>query len=279
MKKISQVFTILFIMQAAYSIADEGKCKTITTKPGGVYTIKAALYKGTHIQLPERLLFPPQAGDSELWTIEGTGHHIMVQPNSAESQGAKTNLTLITESNTAYHFELKRVPFNQAYSCVVLQASKKFFDESDTQQGFRGDYQTPDEVEQKALQRQIMELRQQLSKERELSTKRIDGVIAKYRSMIYTRYKWSVGFGFKGSELITDVWDDGRFTFLRTKADHRGLMAAKAEVDGKEEMIEYKTDSDYVYKIAGIYPKITLVYGEKNKVTVERRDNKSNGVY
>lgn len=45
------------------------------------------------IQLFERLMFPPQVGDSELWIIEGTGHQVMVQPNSGETQGSETSLT------------------------------------------------------------------------------------------------------------------------------------------------------------------------------------------
>jgi hypothetical protein len=104
-------------------------------------------------------------------------------------------------------------------------------------------------------------------------------VITKYRAMIYTRYEWSAGMGFKGGDLVTDVWDDGRFTFIRVKEDHRGMLAAKAEVDGQEEVLEYKPDSNNVYKISGIYPKFTLVYDKKNKVSVTRRDNQSNGVY
>ena len=271
---------MLFLLQAATSFAADGKCKTINFKQGGVYTIKAALYKGTHIQLSERLLFPPQAGDSDLWTIEGTGHHVMVQPNSAQPQGKRTNLTLITESNTAYHFELQRVPFAQAYSCVVIKGTNKFFEQTEPQAtGFSGNYQTPEEKNQMVLQSRIAQLQQQLAAAKKIESESLDAVIAKYRTMIYTRYKWSDGVGFKGKKLVTDVWDDGRFTYIRSTPDHRGLLAAKAEVDGKEEMIEYKPDSDYIYKIAGIFPKFTLIYGENNKVTVERRDNQSNGVY
>ena len=268
------------LLQAGIVIAADGKCKTINFKKGGVYTIKAALYKGTHIQLSERLLFPPQAGDSDLWTIEGTGHHVMVQPNSAEAQGKRTNLTLITESNTAYHFELQRVPFAQAYSCVVIKGTNKFFEQTEPQAtGFSGNYQTPEEKNQMVLQSRIAQLQQQLAAAKKIESESLDAVIAKYRTMIYTRYKWSDGAGFKGKKLVTDVWDDGRFTYIRSTPDHRGLLAAKAEVDGKEEMIEYKPDSDYIYKIAGIFPKFTLIYGENNKVTVQRRDNQSNGVY
>lgn len=265
---------ILFCVNT--SMAEDGRCRTVNAKEGVVYRINAALYKGTHIQLPERILLDPQGG-SDLWTIEGQGHHIMVQPNSGEPQGERTNLTLVTESNRAYHFDIRRVEFAAADSCVVVKEGNRFFAGSENNPS--GNYRTPQEIENFTLQQRLADLQKELQSERTLSEERVDGVIAKYRSMIYTRYEWNEGMGFKGGDLVTDVWDDGRFTFIRVKEDHRGMLAAKAEVDGKEEMLEYKTDSNYVYKISGIYPSFELVYDKTNKVKVTRRDNKSNGVY
>lgn len=279
MKRASLIAMAIIFLLTASGHAAERRCKSINQKKGKVYTIKAALHKATHIQLPERLMLPPEGGDRDLWDIAGQGHHVMVKPNSAEPQGAKTNLVLVTESNTAYHFELVRVPFNQAYSCVEIKDAAPFFKNAEAGNDFRGNYRTREEMAQMDLEQQILSLEQALAKERKMNTERIDAVISKYRSMIYTRYSWSEGMGFKGSNLITDVWDDGRFTFIRVKPDHRGMLAAKAEIDGKEEMLEYKPDSEYMYKISGIFPKFTLVYGEKNKVTVKRKDNQSNGVY
>ncbi|GAB6909737.1 hypothetical protein JCM12296A_55850 [Desulfosarcina cetonica] len=260
-----------------FTVLAERGCKTIHFKPGGVYTINAAMYKGTHIQLPMRLLFDPVAGDSDLWTVEANGHHVMVQPNCEEAQGARTNLTLVTEDNTSYHFELHRVAFNQADTCVIIEEEGKFFDRNQESGG--DNYLTTEERKQIELQQQVTTLKAALEKEKHLSGEKMDALLSKYRTSIYTRYEWSKGLGFKGSDLVTDVWDDGRFTFVRTKQDHRGMLAASAEVDGNAEMIEYKLDSDYVYRISGIFPKITLTYGKKNKVVVKRRDNATNGVY
>jgi hypothetical protein len=270
------ILAILIILNAGPALAADGRCKAITVKEGVVYKINAALYKGTHIQLPERLLLPPQGG-SDLWTIEGAGHHVMVQPNSSEPQGERTTLTLVTQSNMAYHFDIHRVDFAAADTCVVVKDGNKYFGGSDADPA--GAYKTPQEIENLTLQQRLGELQQALQSEKTLSDERIEVVITKYRAMIYTRYEWSAGMGFKGGDLVTDVWDDGRFTFIRVKEDHRGMLAAKAEVDGQEEVLEYKPDSNNVYKISGIYPKFTLVYDKKNKVSVTRRDNQSNGVY
>jgi type IV secretory pathway VirB9-like protein len=249
-----------------------------------VYTIKSALYKGTHLILPERLLFPPQPGNAELWTVQGNQHHIMIQPNTEEPQGAKTNLTIVTESNTSYHFVLMRVPFKDAESCVEVKKGNEFFESAGM--GQKAEYKTPCEKREDdlrlrigVLQRKIIALNKQIEEERVSLDERINAAVSKYRSMIYTRYIWSDGSGFKGKDLVSDVWDDGRFTFIRSRFDNRGALAIKAEIDGDEEMLEYNMDSESVYRIAGIYPVFFMIYNKKNKIKVERKDNKSNSVY
>lgn len=275
MKKVLIGFFIFIVANTLAAWAqDVGSCKKVHFKAGRVYLIKAALYKGTHITLPERLMLDPVAG-SELWTVEGNGHHIIVQPNSAEPEGRETTLTLIGESNTSYNFILRR-DSKRADTCVTVETAQKFF--KNVQGKPNGDYKTPQESRQAALEWQTAELQRTLKEERTLSERRIDDVLKKYRSFIYTRYKWTEGMGFKGAKLVTDVYDDGRFTFIRVTPDQRGMLAVSAKIDGKQEMIQYNLDSDYTYKISGIYPEFNLKYG-KSKVKVTRKDNKSNGAY
>ena len=264
---------IVFIAAATMARAsDVGGCKTIKAKEGRVYLIRAALYNGTHITLPERLMLDPIPGNNALWNVEGNGHHVMVQPNSSEPQGRETTLTLITESHASYNLILRRVNKDHD-TCVVIQNGAQFF------KGIKeGGYKTPSEREEIFLNQKIENLQRSLQEERNRAERTIDDVIKKYRSFIYTRYDWTKGSGFKGVNLVSDVYDDGRFTFIRVVPDQRGVLAVSAEIDGKEEMIEYELDSDQIYRVSGIYPKFTLKYGA-SEVTVSRRDNTSNGVY
>ena len=272
MKKIILVLIALIRIASAAEANDVGGCKTINFKEGRVYLIKAALYKGTHITLPERLMLDPVPGNEALWNVEGNGHHVMVQPNSAEKQGNETTLTLITQSNISYDFILRRVA-KDPDTCVTIKNKGRFF------QGEKKDgYKTLEERKNITLEGQITELQTALQQERTRTERTLDDVMRKYRSFIYTRYKWSKGTGFKGENLIRDVYDDGRFTFIRVVPDQRGVLAVSAELDGKEEMIQYQLDSDQIYKISGIYPKFILKYGG-SEVTVSRKDNQSNGVW
>jgi len=264
---ISIVLVFSFV---TVGLASEKNCKTIKWRKGKVYVIKGAMYRGTHITLPEKLLQPPICAN-ELWTCDGELNHILVMPSSAEKEGEETTMTVITESNTSYDFILKRVDKNPD-TCVMIKDHPSYFNKEVS------DYKSPEEKKSELLESKITELNKEITEKDLLINKRIEGSLRKYRSYIYTRYTWSKGSGFMGKKLISDVYDDGRFTFIRFTADNRGLLAVTAEIDGKKELIEYKKDSTNIYKICGIYPKFILKYG-KSKVTVKRQDNLSNGTY
>jgi type IV secretory pathway VirB9-like protein len=272
MKKFILVLMALVAICPVAKAEDVGGCKTIQYKQGRVYLIQSALYKGTHITLPERLMLDPIPGNNALWNVEGNGYHVMVQPNSEERQGYETTLTLITESNRSYNLILRRVTKNHD-TCVIIEDEGGFF-----QGAKKSEYKTLPERENIFLQKQIANLQASLEEEKTRTNRTLDDVLKKYRSFIYTRYTWSKGSGFKGENLVSDVYDDGRFTFIRVVSDQRGVLALSAEIDEKEEMIEYELDSDHIYKISGIYPKFKLQYGA-SEVTVNRKDNKSNGAY
>lgn len=279
MKKHLMHATILIVLLglALPALAkDSGGCRTIHHKEGRVYVIKSALYQGTHIKLPEKLLIDPIPGDADLWTVAGDGHHIMVQPNSAEAQGKRTTLTLIDKNNVSYNFQLIRVSAKDKFDiCVTIKNTNKFFE---GKKELTSSYQTQGEINQKMLEDRIRHLQAGLSLEKKRSEQKIDAVLKKYRSFIYTRYQWKDGKGFKGKGLVTDVYDDGRFTFIRVVPDNRGMMTVSAKIDGKKEIIEYVAESDTVYRISGIYPEFNLRNG-KSDVKINRRDNQSNGVY
>ena len=98
----------------------------------------------------------------------------------------------------------------------------------------------------------IAALQRKIADNQDLTDRRIENALIKYRSMIYTRYEWKNGTGFRKG-IVSDVYDDGRFTIIRMKKDNQGLMAVTAEIDGKKEMLEYKPEGDNMYKIVGVY--------------------------
>ena len=122
-----------------------------------------------------------------------------------------------------------------------------------------------------------------LEQQKTLKTEKQQAVLdalRRYRYQIYSRYDWgSGGNSFIGKDFISDVYDDGRFTYIRVNKQNRGLMMIEAELDGQIEMIEAKYDTlNKMYTVSGIFPQFTMKYG-KAKVDIRRDDNEAAGVY
>ena len=257
----------------AATAEDIEKCKTIKWKKNYMFSVRAALYAGTHIMMPENVMVGQDPiCTNALWEVSAAFNHVVVQPTSNEIEGSKATLTVIDENNVSYHFNLTRVD-SDPDSCVIVEKPQKYLN-----QRAMSRYQKPSEMENLQLARKIGDLKSQLA-ECESSVKEdTEDALKKYRTYMYTRYKWSRGMGFMGKELVSDVYDDGRFTYVRVVPNNRGELAFTAKIDGKKEMIEYKVDSENLYRINGIYERFILKYG-KSKVTIKRKDNLSNGVF
>jgi type IV secretory pathway VirB9-like protein len=268
---LAMIPATLFASQA--SAQEVTYCKKIYWKPNAVYRLKGVLHQDIHIVLPERIMpgTRPIAGNEDLWDPLAGGTHVWVKPNSNEPEGRETTLTVIGESNTSYEFILTRVSSDPDKCITILR------DEIRKIAGL-SDYKPPSEKDTEALHERIKALEAKLQQGQTEQGARVTDALKKYRSLIYTRYKWSEGTGFMGKNLVRDVYDDGRFTYIRVVDGNRGLLAVTAEIDGKKEMIEYQHDTKDLYRIAGIYPRFDLKYAD-SEVSIERRDNSSNGSY
>ena len=101
--------------------------------------------------------------------------------------------------------------------------------------------------------------------------------LRKYRYHIYTRYTWDEGKEFVGSNTISDVYDDGRFTYIRLANPNRGVLSVETNIGGKNAIAPVKYDDAYgMYRVTGIYPSFTLRVDDV-KVQIARRDNGTQG--
>jgi len=219
-------------------------------------------------------------GNPQLWDVDGENIHLFVKPkNFGNQEGGRTTVTAITTSNNSYDFIIDRVKTG-ADTCIrIVQDSMNVG-------GIKQGWKTHVERDNTALSQEISSLKlkqaamkvqhqSQLTAERaQLDSKVVDGV-HKYKTSIYTRYTWNGGSGFLGKNNITDVWDDGRFTYVRLKNSNKGIMQITAEIDGEEEMIDYSFDGhSNLYTISGLFPEF-LLRNEDAKVQIKRQDNLS----
>jgi hypothetical protein len=103
--------------------------------------------------------------------------------------------------------------------------------------------------------------------------------LRRFRYHIYTRYEWEGGNSFETRGLISDIYDDGRFTYIRLESPNRGLLSIESEVGGKTAIVPAKYDDAYgMYQINGIYPSFTLRLDEA-KLEVSRADSVTKGAF
>jgi len=279
--KILIIFTLLFSQSIiAFGKTSQSKeCRRIKWDQYKVYTIAATYDHATHIILPGELLTDPLVGNEDLWIVDGGDRHVFIKPGSETKIGSSTTLTALTKDGRSYDFLVKRHS-HEVNTCIRIEDGKMF---TKTQRKALNDYLTPAEqqaqlVRQKltSLQLRYGALETSIKEGKEIAVK---DAIRKYRYHIYTRYSWDTGSGFIGKNLISDVYDDGRFTYIRLNNTNKGLLTVEARLEGANEILQAKYDDiAKVYRIVGIYPKFILKYN-KAKVTVRRGNSKSKGEF
>lgn len=252
-------------------------CQLINWQANKVYTISAQLHKATHVILPESIRGKPVVGNRDLWQVDGQGTHLFIKPtNPDDKEGGSTTITVIGDSNSSYDFDVKRVKVNPDL-CVRIEHDAGLIDNSASQAISM--WQNKQQRENEKLAMSVTDMERELEQVKTSSQQNALDAVHEYRGNIYTRYDWNRGRGFIGKDVVSDVWDDGRFTYVRVNNDNKGVLQITATLDNQEELVEYQYDSTKkLYTIAGLYPELILRY-QRSKVRVVRLDNGTSGGY
>ena len=276
------LFLVLLLVESASTWAQGPvePCQELSWTPNTVYRVKSQLHVATHIMLPEPMQGKPVAGNATLWAVSGENVHLFIKPKTAEvEEGQTTSVSVISVNNESFDFLIERVT-KKPDVCITIMK-----DEGSTfkgQQGWltpqqRHDQQLADQLQQ--AQQQIAALRAAQQQARTAQQAQVLKTLAEYRTKIYTGYAWDGGNEHFGKSVVSDVYDDGRFTFIRVTHDNKGILQLRTRIDGQEEMIEYDYDaSKKLYTVAGIYPELLLSYDDTT-IEVHRNSLNTGGGY
>lgn len=258
---------ILLLMALGMDVLAEGEsCRVVRHEPHKFVRIKSRLHHGTHIELPELLVARPVTGNRDLWDVEGDNKHIFVKPNDAQTkEGGSTTITAVSRSNRSYHFLVERSQ-DEFDLCVVITGDGELLPEG----SFSGFAQRADE--QRALYRQQLDtLRLRLDEEQQAGAEQVGAALDEYRLQLFTGYEWKGGSSPYGKELVSDVYDDGRFTYIRVRHNLQGAMSLFADNNGQEQFIEYRYDEDKrIYVVTGVFNRIYMKADEKTRIVITR---------
>ncbi len=282
MRDLIKIVCMLAVCHStAWAASGVEPCKEISWTPNNVYTVRSQLHVATHIILPEPMQGKPVAGNATLWAVNGENIHLFIKPKTKdEAEGKQTSVSVISNNNTSFDFFIQRVTSQPDICIQIVKDATSPFGEG-RQQGWK----TPQEQDAEQLAGQLSaahqtaaNYRQQIATVQHESQQQLLRTLADYRMHIYTGYTWDHGdSSFFGGNYISDVYDDGRFTFIRVTHDNKGVLQISATIDGQEEMIEYAYDENRkIYTIAGIFPAFVLRYDETD-IDVKRRDATTGG--
>lgn len=281
--KLQAILLFSGIITAALTdTVSASQCTPLGHTDGKEHTVAAMINSYTHIELPENVLkgTKPIVGNSELWVSDHAGPHVYIKPTSALKPGAITSLSVVGESQKSYNFKIVRKESVDS-TCFKLTEGTIFSG------GERAALTRKDDTAGMELATLWREKYMTVKSEAAEDTQQaVLDALRRYRYQIYTRYEWkksgrsSKGTrGFIGDNLVSDVYDDGRFTYIRVYNDNKGLLMVEAKLEGQTEIIEAKFDSlNKMYTISGIFPEFTLKYG-KSKLKIYRADNATVGAY
>lgn len=278
MKKL--LLTPLFFMLSANTFAAEKPCRVIKWHESAPIKIYASLYKHVHVILPSELSLEP-INVNNLWESQGKGRHLFISPTSNDPLGKSTTISALTDDGQSYDF-IAEVNNNKFNACVRIENKTMLSNEQLNGLANRhsGAKNSADlEAELQAIKRRYYALTQSSVKEKNEAVKQ---AVRKYRYHIYTRYNWKTSSNNKSfvtSDLLSDVYDDGRFTYLRLSNDNLVLPAIEAVVNGEPEFIEAKYDEVAgLYRVVGIYPALSLKMKD-DEIKVKRMDKTSKGEF
>ncbi|WP_116893175.1 TrbG/VirB9 family P-type conjugative transfer protein [Pseudomonas savastanoi] len=268
---------MLFVAGAS---AQAASCRVIHWKPDSVLQINSALYLGTRVELPADNLVPP-VPSSNLWDTEGAANQVLIKPNSDTEQGKTALIRIWTTDGNAYDIAATRSTSAQNEACVKIVADGMFFTpgarealNSQSSNIARGAAASGQQVQM--LQTQLARQKQESQAQ---TQKAVYEALRRFRYHVYTGYSWNQGKGFEANGLVTDVYDDGRFTYIRLDKPNRGLMSVETVIGGKTATVPTKYDDAYgMYVISGIYPSFKMKMDD-SEMSIERKDNKTLGEF
>ena len=239
------------VLAAAGQIgAQEAPVLRLTHTEDQIIQVQTKVRHTTVIVLPAKEnILDFVVGDSEYWHLTGAAHLAFLKPIA---EGVKTNVALISESGRIYSFLVAERSAGLPHLVVRIEppeeddprispaAHEPAFVSRDQVTAYQQMAQQATETARTAKQdadTRIAEVEQQTEAE-----------VDRFRADYPTRLKFPYRLEDKAMEwpfLVTGMWHDGRFTYLRSNAQESpALYEVK---DGKPSLVAYDLTGDGLY--------------------------------
>lgn len=203
-----------------------------------------------------------------LWTAVKTGNHITLRPKNMAS--GQTSITAIDVNNNSYTIIAKQTSSPGA-PCVFVKDNESIFN---VKSGFAGEKELSTTPTAR-MKKENVALKGEIEQIKASRTGEIDRAIHAHMAKIRAKnYKWE-------SKKIAEVYDDGRFSYIRThvndlkvdsiigyRYNSAGFLGLWRD-EAREILDEGFLSPTNTYKVSGIYDGFILKYGD-SETRIER---------
>jgi len=221
---LALVVALLCLPSALTASATTG-VREVSASERSIIPLETRVRYTTMIVLPQNEeIVDVVCGDRDFWVINAIHNIAYVKP---AKKNAATDLDLVTSSGTIYSFLLSEKDGTD------LPDLKVYVDaDSDTPRGQPAYYTA---AQYAALQASVTKAREAAEAEQRQAKQ----AIAEYRAAYPIRLRFDYGMPkYKKPFLVRAIWDDGRFTYIRTDATE--LPALYEVKDGKPSLVDFQ---------------------------------------
>ncbi len=267
--KVLIISIIALFSKNVYSIQSID-CDVIQWNQNKAYTVYVNRRIGVTMHF-DHDVYGARVMNDDIWTGSHEGNHVLVRPKNIATPSI--GLWVVDENNKSYNFKLIQTKKTDLAPCIYIKDNQSVFnmsrlnhinDKSMTKISVKGRLNN----ENKRLKNELLQIKTSRQGQ-------IDRAVNAHMSKVRAKnYDWD-------NEKVTEVHDDGRFTFVRLNENELtvdSIIGYRYMSDGffgmwKDQQQEI-LDVDFIsptntYKVSGIYDGIILKYGD-SEITIKR---------
>lgn len=237
-------------------------CRVVLLPPGTRETIQANVNVGTRIQFPgEVKTF--QVDTPGLWDGSAKDDSLFIRPKTTDPDAAATGVSVFLANGRKFDFVVERTDALPNRCVLVADFPPSPAAAHATDSKPRRPARLSSRATAQLLARQQEQFDQQLAEMRRQIESQARDRIKAFQYAINTRYAWAGNPNSPDErELISAVYDDGRFTYVRIATSAFGLPSLAASLNDKDVLVHYTYDDlTGVFTVQGLYDRLRVRLG------------------
>lgn len=240
-------------------------CRRITLPEGTREIVTASPNVAVRVKFPAKVK-TYSVSVPGLWDAESKEDSVLIRPKTPDAAAGETAVAVFTDTGRQYDLLVRLAPSGADIpSCVIVaDLVPPPAAASSAPHRAAGPSKAVTEL-QRQLQETIANQNRQLAEMRSQVEQQATDRIKAFEYSVNTRYDWSSTEAASPDDkhLISSVYDDGRFTYVRISTTAFGLPEMTGDLGGKATVLQYTYDDlTGVFTVQGLFDKLTVALAD-----------------